>query len=116
MSYLNRVISVHKQLNKRLKKSGNLSELSEIYYVEAERIVRSASCFYCDVVYTKPDGKHNPTGKTADHIIPRSQLGRNHPSNYVDACGSCNQKRGTMDFLDFSFKTKLLKEYKLVAS
>lgn len=32
--------------------------------------------------------------RTVDHVVPRSRGGLDHASNYVLACGSCNESKG----------------------
>lgn len=111
MSYLSRVLNRHKQISRALRRGNPVFPESLFYFEEAERIVHATTCFYCDVAFTKPDGKHNPTGKTADHIIVRSQKGIDHPVNYVAACGHCNQTRDVTDFVEFAIASKLRAEY-----
>lgn len=53
-------------------------------------------CFYCDM-------KLNINNRitTLDHIIPRSKGGTWADENIVLACRPCNEKRATMDALEF---------------
>jgi 5-methylcytosine-specific restriction endonuclease McrA len=51
-------------------------------------------CFYCDTHLM-------PTRATLDHIIPRSQGGKNVAENCVIACRSCNNKRADRDAFAF---------------
>jgi hypothetical protein len=48
-------------------------------------------CVYC----SKPtEKKQGPNQYHKDHVIPRSQGGNNSPENKVDACRTCNLKKG----------------------
>lgn len=50
---------------------------------------QGGKCFYCK----KPVRKENAT---LDHIIPLSRGGYNKRKNYVMACDSCNNEKGSM--------------------
>jgi 5-methylcytosine-specific restriction endonuclease McrA len=77
-------------------------------------------CHYCGLllipigqlhVYGIPDGTGSyfiPDGMdtcVADHVMPKSQGGRDELSNLVLACSSCNTRKGTMGYDDFVRKT-----------
>lgn len=51
------------------------------------------------VAFSFPNPRHN--ARTADHAIPRSQLGRHRYSNLVPACHFCNQLRSNMSALEY---------------
>lgn len=50
-------------------------------------------CHYCANPMTECDGV-SPTSVTLDHVIPKSQGGSDHISNFVAACFACNQAKG----------------------
>lgn len=50
-------------------------------------------------------------GHQADHVIPRSRGGRDHPENLVCCCQSCNRAAMATSFVDFAHK----KSYVLAA-
>lgn len=55
-------------------------------------------CHYCNRRTVASDSERFDRYPTKDHVVPRSFGGRNHISNYVLACASCNNKRGTSMF------------------
>lgn len=55
-------------------------------------------CAYCGVRMTDD---RSDTGRTIDHILPRSQGGKNTMLNMVLACQRCNGLRSSMDALLF---------------
>lgn len=62
-------------------------------------------CHYCNVFLTRTQG-------TCDHVVPKSMGGRNWLGNYVLACESCNNERGTeLDWCDCDFCGPLLDEF-----
>jgi hypothetical protein len=63
-----------------------------------KRLLRHDPCAYCGM----PFDERYP--HEIDHIVPRSQGGPNHWSNYIGACGGCNICK-----LDWSMLTWLLR-------
>lgn len=58
--------------------------------------VQGGKCHYCQVQMTQ-----KPIGKffcTSDHIIPKSKGGSNSVTNFVGACHTCNNMRGTIPY------------------
>lgn len=57
-----------------------------------------STCFYCGRVYNKKKAKIYPwlyfDKVHIDHVIPFSRGGRNHVSNYVISCSTCNLRKG----------------------
>lgn len=56
-------------------------------------------CFYCQRdMHIEPQDRlhHYDRMCTVDHVIPRSEGGPNHRSNYVGACHQCNNARGVI--------------------
>lgn len=51
-------------------------------------------CFYCERMMTLEP--HPELLCTIDHVVPRSDGGVDHMSNYVAACTRCNSARGTI--------------------
>lgn len=47
-------------------------------------------CVYC-----------NGNSNTWDHIVPKSQGGRNSPDNLARACGRCNRQKGDLPLVIF---------------
>jgi len=53
-----------------------------------------SQCFYCL-------RKTTPTVQCLDHVVPRSQLGRNSYRNLVSSCRECNSQKGEKPADDF---------------
>ena len=69
-------------------------------------------CHYCGLpliplgqlhVYGIPDGMGVGA---ADHVVPKSQGGRNELPNLVLACSDCNARKGSMSYDAFQRKTR----------
>lgn len=62
------------------------------------RLVSQAKgiCHYCNRRTNRVIG--SPLQATREHVVPRSMGGANNISNYVLACATCNNKRGTTLF------------------
>lgn len=55
----------------------------------------STHCFYCKRQYKLNKSvfagkKYSPLIGTTDHILPKSQGGKNNPNNYISSCIDCN--------------------------
>lgn len=70
-----------------------------------ERIPNASN--YSFTLYAEKDGHY--VEMTKDHIIPKSEGGRDCLDNYRPMCKSCNHKRGVIGLLQFS-KDRALKE------
>lgn len=58
--------------------------------------VQGGKCHYCQVQMTqKPVGKYFCT---SDHIIPKARGGPDSVTNFVGACHTCNNMRGTIPY------------------
>ena len=57
----------------------------------SERMVGSATCYWCGLRY---DPLHPWFRRTREHLVPRSNGGRNSQSNVVGAHSRCNNQRG----------------------
>ncbi len=49
---------------------------------------------------------------TQDHIVPLSRGGKNHPSNKVDACGTCNSNKSNNTYEEFTLFIEFVKKEK----
>lgn len=59
-------------------------------------------CFYCDKGMSLPgSGMPANTQVTREHLMPKSQGGREGGPNLVAACYRCNQARGTQPWWEF---------------
>lgn len=59
----------------------------------------------------------NKVMMTKDHIVPKSEGGKNHVDNYQVLCTKCNQKKGSMsndDFMNGNYKKTIKKAKKVV--
>ena len=52
-----------------------------------------SSCYWCGRVM-RPAEYELPESRTREHLIPRSKGGPKGRTNIVDACKSCNNRRG----------------------
>jgi 5-methylcytosine-specific restriction endonuclease McrA len=88
------------KLKQRAEKDGNkvevtLEEVKELF------ATFDGLCIYCGA-------KEDPDGPTfhLEHVIPRSQFGRNHISNLVISCPTCNSKKGNKPVVDYFFENR----------
>ncbi|MGF6951010.1 5-methylcytosine-specific restriction endonuclease McrA [Neobacillus sp. B4I6] len=83
------------KLKQRAEKAGSKVELT-LDEVKALFGAFSGECIYCGA-QEEPDG----SAFHLEHVIPRSQGGRDHISNLVISCKSCNSKKGNRPVIDF---------------
>lgn len=70
------------------------------------RQAQRGKCCYCGKTMLargslKPNGKPHPLSETIEHLRRKADGGTNHPDNKALACLSCNNKRGSMDWLTY---------------
>lgn len=59
-------------------------------------------CFYCKrMVKVKHVKQDDPLRATLDHLVPRSQGGKDSRKNLVLACYQCNQAKGRIGHEEF---------------
>jgi 5-methylcytosine-specific restriction endonuclease McrA len=75
-----RVAATHLRRQKRTKMTFGFSI---DYIADVVVRIRQQPCHYC-----------GGAGGEADHIVPISRGGLNHPQNLVPACRSCNASKG----------------------
>jgi hypothetical protein len=83
------------KLKQRAEKAGNKVEV-ELSEIKALFTAFNGECIYCGA-QEEPDG----SAFHLEHLIARSQGGRDHISNLVIACKSCNSKKGNRPVIDF---------------
>lgn len=71
-----------------MSSSSTINQLISLYQTKA--------CHYCSRVTNRIE--NHALQATRDHILPRSFGGPDDLSNYVLACRTCNNKRGTILF------------------
>jgi hypothetical protein len=70
------------------------------YYLQWEKhrkeylATQELRCHYCHKENLKLKSQDPEWLATIDHVVPRALGGRDHPSNYVVACQSCNERKG----------------------
>mgnify|MGYP003650142423 FL=1 len=61
-------------------------------------------CHYCCIQLNYAAGHKNSA--TVEHIIPKSSGGTLSKENTLVVCHTCNQKRGSKDFLSFTMGSR----------
>jgi hypothetical protein len=63
-------------------------------------------CWFCDREYSKSKSvfksNGNPLKKTREHIIPKSRVIYNIPTNYIGTCADCNTLKAKRDAIEFA--------------
>lgn len=97
----------------RYKYERRSSTLTAAEIISLQLLLKTPTCFYCNEEFIEPSKRvqNVPNMRTMDHIIPRSQDGADHYTNYVHACYTCNTVRGDTDFIEFAITSKLAREF-----
>lgn len=65
--------------------------------------ITDGRCFYCDVELIRERVASDPSRTFCiDHIVPKSNGGPDHTSNYVPACQRCNSSKSSKSFVEFT--------------
>jgi len=96
-----------------------LSNLIAMTSPEAKRLWRRSIKEYFDCTCVYCGKSYELSNLTLDHVHPRSRGGESLSTNLVPACFSCNQTKGTQNWLSYMRQTfgvnrlreKLIMEY-----
>lgn len=85
---------------------------TKAYYRARASEAQNHRCCYCGTAMINERERNNSL--TLEHIVPRSQGGRDRPDNYAAACNKCNRLRGNTQLNAFLRKIGLTSELVLL--
>lgn len=72
------------------------------------------TCVFCERKVSDEVENSSENLATLDHIYPRSKGGDHSPKNLVTACKWCNDRKRSMDIVEFINKYLLVSLYKVL--